>query len=69
MVYDGGMFTVKQFSKLAAVTPRTLHHYDAIGLLKPPELLKMVTGYMGAGAAAHAADPFLPRDGYPTGKH
>ena len=29
------MFTVKQLSKLAGVTPRTLRHYDAIGLLKP----------------------------------
>ncbi len=29
------MFTVTQLSKLAGVTPRTLHHYDAIGLLKP----------------------------------
>ncbi|HEY6074479.1 MAG TPA: MerR family transcriptional regulator, partial [Anaerolineales bacterium] len=29
------MFTVKQLSNLAGVTPRTLHHYDAIGLLKP----------------------------------
>jgi len=29
------MFTVKQISRLAGVTPRTLHHYDAIGLLKP----------------------------------
>jgi MerR family transcriptional regulator, thiopeptide resistance regulator len=35
MVYSGVMFTVKQLSKLAGVTPRTLHHYDAIGLLKP----------------------------------
>jgi DNA-binding transcriptional MerR regulator len=35
MVYDVAMFTVKQLSKLAGVTPRTLHHYDAIGLLKP----------------------------------
>jgi DNA-binding transcriptional MerR regulator len=26
---------VKRLSKLAGVTPRTLHHYDAIGLLKP----------------------------------
>src|SRR5215208_1255234 len=32
------MFTVKQLSKLAGVTPRTLHHYDAIGLLKPSRL-------------------------------
>ena len=29
------MFTVKQISQLAGITPRTLHHYDAIGLLKP----------------------------------
>ncbi|HLO32555.1 MAG TPA: MerR family transcriptional regulator [Anaerolineales bacterium] len=29
------MFTVKQLSQLAGVTPRTLHHYDEIGLLKP----------------------------------
>jgi DNA-binding transcriptional MerR regulator len=35
MVYDTAMFTVKQLSRLAGVTPRTLHHYDAIGLLKP----------------------------------
>jgi MerR family transcriptional regulator, thiopeptide resistance regulator len=29
------MFTVKQLSKMAGVTPRTLRHYDDIGLLKP----------------------------------
>ena len=29
------MLTVKQLSKLAGVTPRTLHHYDEIGLLRP----------------------------------
>lgn len=32
------MFTVKQLSKLAGVTPRTLHHYDNIGLLKPSQV-------------------------------
>ncbi len=32
------MLTVKQLSKLAGVTPRTLHHYDAIGLLKPSQV-------------------------------
>ena len=32
------MFTVKQLSQLAGVTPRTLHHYDAIGLLKPSRI-------------------------------
>ena len=29
------MYTVKQLSSLAGVTPRALRHYDAIGLLKP----------------------------------
>jgi MerR family transcriptional regulator, thiopeptide resistance regulator len=29
------MYTVKQLSRLAGITPRTLHHYDEIGLLKP----------------------------------
>lgn len=29
------MFTVKQLSRLAGVTPRTLRYYDEIGLLKP----------------------------------
>ena len=32
------MFTVKQLSTLAGVTPRTLHHYDQIGLLKPSRI-------------------------------
>ncbi len=32
------MFTVKQLSDLAGVTPRTLHHYDQIGLLKPSRI-------------------------------
>jgi DNA-binding transcriptional MerR regulator len=29
------MYTVKQISKIAGVTARTLHYYDEIGLLKP----------------------------------
>ncbi len=29
------LLTVKQLATLADVTPRTLHHYDAIGLLRP----------------------------------
>lgn len=29
------MYTVRQVADLAGVTPRTLHHYDSIGLLKP----------------------------------
>src|SRR5512142_2846337 len=29
------MFTIRQLCKMAGVTPRTLHYYDEIGLLKP----------------------------------
>jgi MerR family transcriptional regulator, thiopeptide resistance regulator len=29
------VFTVKQLARLAGITPRTLHYYDEIGLLKP----------------------------------
>jgi DNA-binding transcriptional MerR regulator len=41
------MFTVKQLSRLAGVTPRTLHHYDAIGLLKPTRVGKNGYRYYG----------------------
>jgi DNA-binding transcriptional MerR regulator len=32
------MLTVKQLSKMAGITPRTLHYYDEIGLLKPSQV-------------------------------
>jgi len=32
------MFTVKTLSRLAGITPRTLHYYDEIGLLKPSRI-------------------------------
>ena len=39
MVYHQGMsYTVKQLSKLAGVSVRTLHYYDEIGLLKPDSI-------------------------------
>jgi DNA-binding transcriptional MerR regulator len=38
MVYISTMLTVKQLSTTAGVTPRTLHHYDQIGLLKPSRI-------------------------------
>ena len=37
------MFTVKEVSKQTGVTVRTLHHYDAIGLLSPTEITE--SGY------------------------
>ena len=34
------MRTVKEVSKLTGISVRTLHHYDAIGLLKPTKVTK-----------------------------
>lgn len=44
------MFTVKQLSQLAGVTPRTLHHYDDIGLLKPTRIGENGYRYYGEEA-------------------
>ena len=32
------MWTVKQVSRITGVSVRTLHHYDAIGLLRPAKV-------------------------------
>lgn len=41
------MYTVHQLAEKAGITPRTLRHYDRIGLLKPAELAK--NGYRQYG--------------------
>jgi DNA-binding transcriptional MerR regulator len=41
------MYTVKQLSALAGVTPRTLHYYDQIGLLKPTRVAENGYRYYG----------------------
>jgi DNA-binding transcriptional MerR regulator len=41
------MYTVKQLSTLAGVTPRTLHYYDQIGLLKPTSIAENGYRYYG----------------------
>jgi MerR family transcriptional regulator, thiopeptide resistance regulator len=43
------MRTVQQVSKVAGVSVRTLHHYDAIGLLKPAEVGANGYRYYGRG--------------------
>jgi MerR family transcriptional regulator, thiopeptide resistance regulator len=47
------MFTVKQLSDLAGVTPRTLHHYDQIGLLKPSRVGENGYRYYGEESILH----------------
>ena len=43
------MLTVKEVSALAGVSVRTLHYYDAIGLLKPQKVTE--AGYRLYGGA------------------
>ena len=43
METDGRGYTVGELSSLAHVSVRTLHHYDAIGLLSPSE--RTAAGY------------------------
>jgi DNA-binding transcriptional MerR regulator len=51
MVYHRGMlYTVKQLSRLAGVSVRTLHYYDEIGLLKPDAIRS--NGYRDYGEKA-----------------
>lgn len=42
-------YTVRQLADLAGITPRTLHHYDAIGLLQPS---RGANGYRSYGESA-----------------
>ncbi len=44
------MLTVKQLCKMAGVTPRTLHYYDQIGLLKPTQVGENGYRYYGEEA-------------------
>lgn len=44
------MFTVKQLSRIAGITPRTLHYYDQIGLLKPSRVGENGYRYYGQEA-------------------
>jgi len=54
------MFTVRQLSRIAGVTPRTLHYYDQIGLLKPTRTGENGYRYYGEEASEAAADPAVP---------
>jgi DNA-binding transcriptional MerR regulator len=44
------MYTVRKLSKLAGVTPRALHYYDEIGLLKPSQVGENGYRYYGETA-------------------
>ncbi|MBI4732249.1 MAG: MerR family transcriptional regulator [Chloroflexi bacterium] len=46
-------YTVKQLSSLSGVTPRTLHHYDQIGLLKPETVGANGYRYYGDDSILH----------------
>src|SRR5512143_2686125 len=56
------MFTVKQLSKIAGITPRTLHYYDAIGLLKPSRVGDNGYRYYGEEALLRLQQILLYRE-------
>lgn len=55
------MYTVKQLAKSAGVTPRTLHFYDEIGLLKPSRVEDNGYRYYDEGAALRLQQILLYR--------
>jgi MerR family transcriptional regulator, thiopeptide resistance regulator len=62
MVYTGDMFTVKQLSKIAGITARTLHYYDEIGLLKPSRIGDNGYRYYGEEAMLQLQQILLYRE-------
>src|SRR5512136_1368037 len=56
------MFTVKQLSRMAGITPRTLHHYDEIGLLKPSRIGANGYRYYGEEALLRLQQILLYRE-------
>jgi DNA-binding transcriptional MerR regulator len=56
------MFTVKQLSELAGITPRTLHYYDEIGLLKPSQVGDNGYRYYGEEALLQLQQILLYRE-------
>ncbi len=56
------MYTVKQLASLAGITPRTLHHYDQIGLLKPSRVGDNGYRYYGEEALLRLQQILLYRE-------
>ena len=56
------MFTVKQLSRMAGITPRTLHYYDEIGLLKPSRVGTNGYRYYGEDALLRLQQILLYRE-------
>ncbi len=62
MVYTVAMLTVKQLAHMAGVTPRTLHYYDEIGLLKPTQVGENGYRYYGDEAMLRLQQILLYRE-------
>ena len=56
------MYTVKQLSRMAGITPRTLHYYDEIGLLKPSRVGDNGYRYYGEEALLRLQQILLYRE-------
>jgi MerR family transcriptional regulator, thiopeptide resistance regulator len=57
-----GTYTVKQLARLSGVSVRTLHHYDAIGLLKPAFLGENRYRYYGREELLRLQDILFHRE-------
>lgn len=57
-----GTYTVKQLARLSGVSVRTLHHYDAIGLLKPSFLGENRYRYYGREELLRLQDILFHRE-------
>lgn len=62
MVYTGAMFTIKQISRMAGITPRTLHYYDEIGLLIPERVGENGYRYYGDASLLRLQQILLYRE-------
>ena len=56
------MFTVKQLARMAGITPRALHYYDEIGLLKPTRVGDNGYRYYGEEAMLRLQQIMLYRE-------
>ncbi len=56
------MYTVKRLARLAGITPRTLHYYDEIGLLKPSRVGENGYRYYGEEALLRLQQIMLYRE-------
>lgn len=56
------MYTVRKLARLAGITPRTLHYYDQIGLLRPEQVAENGYRYYGEASLLRLQQILLYRE-------